>query len=97
VATTVSESGANKLRTTWTFALGLQHRATWRYFGAVDNELTSDNPFLGGRSTAVNNVDKHFAAVNYFDLAGSYNLSKKRDFAARDQQSVRQGSAAGWS
>jgi len=39
----------------------------------------------GGRSDGGQQRDKHFAGCQYFDLAGSYNLSKSRDFAARDQ------------
>jgi len=64
----------HKLRTTWTTPWDLGLSLTWRYFGKVDNEVTSDNAqFLAG---AVSNVNKEFKAMNYFDLAASYNLTK---------------------
>lgn len=70
---TPSPKWRHKLRTTWTTPWNLGLSATWRYFGAVKNELGSDNPFLSGD---VQNVNAKFKAYNYFDIAASYNISK---------------------
>ena len=70
---TPSPKWRHKLRTTWTTPWNMGLSATWRYFGAVKNELGSDNPFLSGD---VQNVNAKFKAYNYFDVAASYNISK---------------------
>jgi outer membrane receptor protein involved in Fe transport len=48
---------------------------TWRHIGAVDQEGTSSNPLL--RNTAIAPADRSLGKRDYFDLAGSYNVTKK--------------------
>jgi outer membrane receptor protein involved in Fe transport len=68
----------HKIRTTWTTPWDLGLSLTWRYFGAVDYEITSDNPLLTGTAAARTNAaaQASFSAQNYFDLAGSYQVNK---------------------
>jgi iron complex outermembrane recepter protein len=70
---TPSPKWRHKFRTTWTTPWDFSLAATWRYIGAVDKETTSSNKFLTG---GVSELDKTFKAVNYIDIAGSYNLTK---------------------
>ena len=55
---TPSPKCRHKLRTTWTTPWNMGLSATWRSFGAVKNELTSDNPFLSGDAQSVNSKFK---------------------------------------
>lgn len=63
----------HKLRGTWATPWNFDMALTWRYFGKVNNEVTSSNPLLAG---TVNAVEAKFPAINYIDIAGSYNLTK---------------------
>ncbi len=63
----------HKLRTTWTTPWDFSLAATWRYFGKVDVDTTSDNPLLTG---AVAEVNRTLKAVNYIDVSGAYNVNK---------------------
>lgn len=46
---------------------------TWRYVGEVMQEGTSSSPLL---QTAVLPFDERLAAMNYFDIAGSWAINK---------------------
>ena len=62
------------LNATWSTpwdALDLTLR--WRYIGSVDSEQTSSNPFLTGAPYA---PLSHFAAYNYIDLTGAFDVYK---------------------
>jgi len=63
----------HKLRGTWTTPWKVDLTMTWRYIGAVKDEVTSSNPLLSGTVQA---VQEKFSAVNYIDLAARYDLTK---------------------
>lgn len=63
----------HKLRTTWNTPWKTDLTLTWRHLGAVKNEALSSNPILSG---AVAPVQERFGAVNYFDIAAKYDLTK---------------------
>jgi iron complex outermembrane receptor protein len=63
--TTPSPEWRHKARITYTAPNGVGLSAQWRYFSAVDNELTSADPDLHG---TVNPGDSHFNAQSYIDL-----------------------------
>ena len=64
----------HKLRGTWSTPWNFDLSLTWRYIGSVDVSSSSSNPNLTG---TVNQVEKTFDAVNYFDLAGSWAVTKQ--------------------
>lgn len=64
----------HKLRTTWSTPWNLDLSLTWRHVGKVSEEVTSDQPLLTG---TVNPVQAHWSAVNYFDLAAKYDITKQ--------------------
>ncbi len=69
-------------RVTWrTPVEGLEVSAAWRYFGAVDSQTTSSNPYLSDPAHTFD-VDRHIAAQNWFDLSGQWRLKDKLTFRA---------------
>jgi iron complex outermembrane receptor protein len=65
----------HKFRTTWETPWNFDLALTWRHIGAVDQEGTSSSPLL--RNTAIAPADRTLGKRDYFDLAGSYNVTKK--------------------
>ncbi|MFN7220983.1 MAG: TonB-dependent receptor domain-containing protein [Burkholderiales bacterium] len=65
----------HKFRTTWETPWNFDLALTWRHIGSVDQEGTSSNPLLS--NTAIAPADRTLGKRDYFDLAGSYNLTKK--------------------
>jgi iron complex outermembrane recepter protein len=65
----------HKFRTTWETPWNLELALTWRHIGKVDQEGTSSSPLL--RNTAIAPADRTFSKRDYFDLAASYNVTKK--------------------
>ncbi len=63
----------HKFRTTWTTPWNFDMALTWRYVGEVMQEGTSSSPLL---QTAVLPFDERLAAMNYFDIAGSWAINK---------------------
>lgn len=63
----------HKARVNWTSPWGFDVTASWRYFSAVKAEGTSSNPLLSGN---VNPVDRRLQSESYFDLAGSWAVTK---------------------
>jgi outer membrane receptor protein involved in Fe transport len=62
----------HKLRVTWDTPLtGLSLSGTWRHFGSVLLEQTSSNPLLTGDGV-VEASDRELEAMDYFDIAGSW-------------------------
>jgi outer membrane receptor protein involved in Fe transport len=62
----------HRLRVSWTTPLdGLGISLSWRYYGAVSNGLTSDDPYFGG---VADPEDAELAAQNYFDLSASWRI-----------------------
>lgn len=64
----------HKLRTTWATPWNVDLALTWRFIGKVKQEGTSSSPLL---QTAVFPYDERLPAVNYFDIAGSWAITKK--------------------
>ena len=64
----------HKVRGTWTTPWNFDFALTWRHIDKVDNEGTSSNPQL---NVPVNAIDRTFAAKDYFDLAGSWMITKQ--------------------
>lgn len=64
----------NKTRATWTTPWNWDLALTWRFFGSVDVDTSSSNPKLAG---PVQSVEKTLGSRNYFDLAGSYAVTKQ--------------------
>lgn len=67
----------HKLRGTWQTPWNFDVAVTWRHIGEVKQEGTSSSPLL---STAVFPVDEKLKAMNYFDLAGSWAITKNLTF-----------------
>lgn len=63
----------HKLRTTWNTPWNVDVALTWRHIDAVKLQTTSSNPLLAG---GVNAVEAKLAAQNYFDLAGTWQITK---------------------
>jgi outer membrane receptor protein involved in Fe transport len=62
----------HRLRVTWTTPLdGLGVSLSWRYYGSVDNEGHSTNPYLQGPLFP---EDESIPAQNYFDLAATWRV-----------------------
>jgi outer membrane receptor protein involved in Fe transport len=62
----------HRLRVTWTTPLdGLGVSLAWRYYGSVDNEGLSTNPYLNGPTF---DIDKHIDPQNYFDIAATWRV-----------------------
>lgn len=68
----------HKARVTWTTPWSVDLAVTWRHIGAVALQTTSSNPKLAGNA---NPVDRDLKAVNYLDLAGTWNATKKLTFS----------------
>jgi iron complex outermembrane recepter protein len=64
----------HKTRLTWNTPWNADIALTWRYFGEVKQDTTSSNVLLAGTTFDVNRT---LAAQNYFDLAGSWAVTKK--------------------
>ncbi len=60
---------------------GLEISGAWRYFGPVDSQTTSNNPFLSDPANTFP-IDRHLNAQNYFDLSGQWRLKEKVTFRA---------------
>ncbi|MFY9509969.1 MAG: TonB-dependent receptor [Rubrivivax sp.] len=81
---TPSPKWRHKLRTTWTSPWDVALSLTWRYFGAVSDEITSDYSQLKPSGTAAQvdaaranaSAQAKLKAQNYFDIAASYNVTK---------------------
>ena len=63
----------HKVRGTWSTPWNVDVALTWRFLGEVKNEGRSDNPLLSGSVPA---IDDKMKAMNYIDLAGSWNINK---------------------
>jgi len=61
------------MRFTWTTPWDVTAALTWRYFGKVDVDTTSDNSLLKGSAPE---IVRTFGARNYLDVSASYALSK---------------------
>lgn len=64
----------HKLRGTWTTPWNWDLSLTWRHIDKVNNEATSTNTLLNG---AINDIDKTLAAREYFDISGSWSVTKQ--------------------
>ncbi|MEO8101844.1 MAG: TonB-dependent receptor [Betaproteobacteria bacterium] len=64
----------SKARATWSTPWNWDLALTWRFFGAVDLDATSSNPLLADSS---NPLGRTLSARNYFDIAGSWALTKQ--------------------
>jgi iron complex outermembrane receptor protein len=64
----------HKARTTWTTPWNFDLALTWRHIDSVKNEATSSNPML---SAPIESIDSTLGARDYFDLAGSWNVTKQ--------------------
>ncbi len=72
----------HNFRITWkTPVQGLEVSGRWRYFGAVDAQTTSNNPFIGDPSKVLP-VDERIGAQSYFDLSGQWRAKDKITFRA---------------
>jgi iron complex outermembrane recepter protein len=69
----------HKLRATWQTPWNLDFAATWRFFGKVSADTTSSNSLLSGDTAG---ADLSLAQRNYFDLAGTWAISKQLTFRA---------------
>jgi iron complex outermembrane recepter protein len=69
----------HKLRTTWQTPWDLDFAFTWRFFGKVDVDSSSSNPLL---SAAFADADRTLAKTSYFDVAGTWAISKQWTFRA---------------
>ncbi|MEN9543850.1 MAG: hypothetical protein RLZZ598_683 [Pseudomonadota bacterium] len=63
----------HKVRATWQTPWNADVSLTWRHLSKVTLQTTSSNPLLAGNT---NEVDRVLGARNYFDLAGSLNVTK---------------------
>ncbi|HEX8010554.1 MAG TPA: TonB-dependent receptor [Casimicrobiaceae bacterium] len=64
---------AHRLRGTWSTPWNVDLALTWRHIDSVDVELSSGNPLLAGDFDP---VVKTLSARDYFDLAGSWAMTK---------------------
>ena len=68
----------HQFRTTWrTPWSGLEISGQWRYYGSVDFQGGSANPFLSG---PVSPVDAHIGAQSYFDLSTQFRVHDRMTF-----------------
>ncbi len=75
---TPSPKWRHQFRTTWrTPWSGLEISGQWRYFGGVDFQGVSTNPFL---VHAVSPVDAHLAAQSYFDISAQFKVHDRMTF-----------------
>ena len=75
---TPSPKWRHQFRTTWrTPWSGLEISGQWRYFGAVDFQGVSTNPFL---VHAISPVDAHLGAQSYFDLSAQMKVHDRMTF-----------------
>ena len=64
----------HRLRVTWTTPWsGLQVSGSWRYYGEVQAQGLSSNPYLSG-STPTTTVDAHIPSQSYFDLSAQWRV-----------------------
>jgi len=63
-------------RVSWNAPHDLQLTATWRYIGHALYEADSDQPTIGGNTTP-DPIAHKVPSVNYFDLAGAWNINEK--------------------
>jgi outer membrane receptor protein involved in Fe transport len=64
----------HRLRVTWTTPWsGFELSGAWRYYGAVEAQGLSSNPYLAG-STPTTTADARIAAQNYFDLSAQWKV-----------------------
>ncbi len=64
----------HKVRGSWMSPWNFDLALTWRHVDKVDNEATSSNALLNG---ALNDINRTFGKRDYFDLAGSWNVTKQ--------------------
>jgi iron complex outermembrane recepter protein len=64
----------HKLRFGWATPWNVDASVTWRYFGKVTLDATSDNPYL---NNSFNEPDRVLGARNYFDLSATWNVTKQ--------------------
>lgn len=72
----------HRARVTWENPMGvtgLTASLQWRYIGRVSLDANSSNPQLNPTAAPYDAVDARLAAVNYFDVAGTYQLPLKND------------------
>ena len=75
---TPSPKWRHQFRTTWrTPWSGLEISGQWRYYGPVDFQGISTNPFLSG---PVSPVDAHLGAQSYFDLSAQFRVHERMTF-----------------
>jgi iron complex outermembrane recepter protein len=67
----------HKLRGTWATPWDVDLSLTWRHIDKVNFEGTSSNASL---TAPTNNIDSTFSAREYFDLAASWNATRKLTF-----------------
>ncbi|MBU6258986.1 MAG: TonB-dependent receptor [Burkholderiales bacterium] len=60
-------------RATWVSPYNLDVSLTWRYFGSVKDQSTSNNPLL---TTSPISLAQQFPNMNYFDLSAAYHFTK---------------------
>lgn len=65
----------HKFRTTWETPWNFDLALTWRHIAKVDQQGVSDSPLL--RNAALAGADRTLGKRDYFDLAGSYAVTKK--------------------
>ena len=75
---TPSPKWRHQLRATWrTPWSGFELSGNWRYYGSVDYQGVSSNPFL---AKAVPASDAHLAAQSYFDLSAQVRVQDRMTF-----------------
>ena len=75
---TPSPKWRHQLRATWrTPWSGFELSGNWRYYGSVDYQGTSSNPFLSKATPA---VDAHLGAQSYFDLSAQVRVHDRMTF-----------------
>lgn len=63
----------HKVRATWSTPWNVDLALSWRYFREVKNDASSSNPLLSGSVPA---IDDKMKAMNYIDIAGTWNVTK---------------------
>ncbi len=95
---TPSPKWRHQFRTTWrTPWSGLEISGAWRYYGPVDFQGVSNNPFL---VQPVHPADAHISAQSYFDLSAQFRVHDRMTFRLGvnnivDKEPPIVGSAAG--
>jgi outer membrane receptor protein involved in Fe transport len=70
----------HRLRVTWTTPWsGFELSGAWRYYGSVEAQGLSSNPYLAG-STPTTTADAHLAAQSYFDLSAQWKVADHVSF-----------------